>query len=60
MQVVNSPMEISLEDESRIVKNGIADILHALMSYMDPRDVIKILSKLHEAPHFLDLLPRLV
>ena len=60
LQVVNSPMEISVEDESRIVKNGVADMLHSLMSYMDPRDVLKILSKLHEAPHFLDLLPRLV
>ena len=60
LQVVNSPMELSVEDESRIVMNGIADMLHSLMSFMDPRDVLKILSKLHEAPHFLDLLPRLV
>ena len=35
-------------------------MLHSLMSYMNPRDVLKILSKLHEAPHLLDLLPRLV
>ena len=60
MQVVNSEQELTNEDESRIVKNGIADMLHSLMSYMNPRDVLKIFSKLHAAPHFLDLLPRLV
>ena len=60
MQVVYSDLEITVEDESRIVKNSIADMLHSLMSFVDPRDVLKILSKLHEAPHLLDLLPRLV
>ena len=60
MQVVYSDEELTVEDESRIVKNSIADMLHSLMSFVDPRDVLKILSKLHEAPHLLDLLPRLV
>ena len=44
LEVVNSESDLSVEDESRIVKNGIAEMLHSLMSYMDPRDVIKILS----------------
>ena len=54
LQVVNSPSEIMAEDESRIVKYAIADMLHSLMGYMDPRDVMKILSKLHKAPGLLD------
>ena len=44
LEVVNSESDLSVEDESRIVKNGIAEMLHSLMSYMDPRDIIKILS----------------
>ena len=51
---MNSPSEIIPEDESRIVKYALADILHSIMGYMDPRDVMKILTKLHKAPDLLD------
>ena len=59
LTIANAETEVTQADESLIVRQSIADIVSSLMSYMDPREAIIILSKLHEAPTFMDLVPRL-
>lgn len=36
------------------------DFLHTLLVYIDPREVLHVLSKIHSAPSFMDLVPKLV
>lgn len=36
------------------------DYMHEVLLIIDPRDVLQALAKVHEAPSFLDLVPRLV
>ena len=60
LSIPGGPMNNLPEEENRLVNQALKDFLHSVLLYVDLKDVLHILTKIHEAPTFMDLVPKLV